>query len=58
MDHPLAHPVNYTMVPCNDDFPAYKFVKTLAEPDVNHAADLMRKVYNTHFVSDKTIPER
>ncbi len=52
MNHPLAHPVNYTLVDCDDDFPVYKNVKQWAQPDIDHAARLMRSVYE-EFQNEK-----
>lgn len=46
MDHPLAYPVDYTLVPAHDDYLVYSNVKNWAEPDIKHAQSNMRSVYD------------
>ncbi len=45
MDHPLAHPVNYKLVPCVDDFHLYADVKKWADPNIDQASIIMREIY-------------
>lgn len=46
MNHKLAYPVDYELVPRIDDFTVYNDVKEWAEPNVEHASSLMRQVYD------------
>lgn len=46
MNHKLAHPVSYQLIPAFDDYHIYKDVKEWAEPNHEVAKKLMRQVYN------------
>jgi hypothetical protein len=49
MDNSMAYPVNYKLVPAEDDSSIYKNVKLWAEPDISDAKIYMRKVYNKYI---------
>ncbi|NPD45554.1 MULTISPECIES: glycosyltransferase [unclassified Lentimicrobium] len=52
MNHHLAHPVSFELIPTKDDYEIYKNVKEWAEPSHEMAKKLMREVYenaNTRF---------
>jgi len=52
MDNPLGYPVDYKLIPADDDFEVYRDVKKWAEPDISAARSFMREVYEKSSIKN------